>query len=58
MHEKELEVLDVKGVVAENDKLNKRIKKALPVVFHDNRNGGSYHYGKNAAKRAKKLLKK
>ena len=34
MHEKELEVLDVKGVVAENDKLNKRIKKALPVVFH------------------------
>jgi hypothetical protein len=36
---------------------NMRTDKLKPIVYHDNRKGGSYNYGKNLAKREKKALK-
>jgi hypothetical protein len=34
-----------------------RADRLSPIIYHDNRNGGAYDYGKNAEKRAKKSLK-
>lgn len=44
-----------RAYVTKNGKV--REDKLKPIVYHDNRNGGTYMYGKNASKRAKKALK-
>ena len=51
----EIKPITERTFVTKNGKV--REDKLKPEIFHDNRSGGQYVYGKNASKRAKKALK-